>query len=105
MLVTFRSESYANITMFGDVAVTLLKLMGQSGRVPGALVAEDVPDALGRLRAALASDASLAATGASVDDQEDDSGERPVSLVHRALPLIELLEAAEKAKSYVMWDK
>jgi hypothetical protein len=34
MLVTFRSEAYPSITMFGDVAVTLIKLMGHSGAVP-----------------------------------------------------------------------
>ena len=31
MLVTFESRSYADITMFGDVAVHLLHLMGHSG--------------------------------------------------------------------------
>jgi hypothetical protein len=30
MLVTFTTKAYANITMFGDVAVTLLKMMGHS---------------------------------------------------------------------------
>ena len=53
MLVTFKTEAYANITMFGEVAVTLLKLMGHSGTVPGALMAEDVPAALERLKAAV----------------------------------------------------
>ena len=36
-------------------------------------------------------------------DKED--GEPAVSLSHRALPLIELLEAAAKKKCNVMWDK
>ncbi|MFY9974144.1 MAG: DUF1840 domain-containing protein, partial [Chromatiaceae bacterium] len=54
MLVTFKTEAYANITMFGEVAVTLLKLMGHSGTIPGALLAEDVPTALARLKAAVA---------------------------------------------------
>ena len=31
MLVRFRSRASGNITMFGDVAVKLLKLMGRSG--------------------------------------------------------------------------
>ena len=49
MLVTFSCPVYANITMFGDVAVRLLKLMGHSGTTPGALLADDVPAALERL--------------------------------------------------------
>ena len=42
MLVKFQTKSQATITMFGDVAVTRIKLMGHSGTVPSALVAEDV---------------------------------------------------------------
>jgi hypothetical protein len=34
MLVTFSCPAYASITMFGDVAVRLLKLMGHSGTGP-----------------------------------------------------------------------
>ena len=56
MLVTFRTSAYANITMFGDVAVRLLKMMGHSGTVPSAIRADDVPAALERLKAALAAD-------------------------------------------------
>ena len=52
MLVKFQTKSQATITMFGDVAVTLIKLMGHSGTVPSALLAEDVPAALARLTSA-----------------------------------------------------
>ena len=50
MLVTFRSKVSGEITMFGDVAVTLLKLMEHSGTVPGALLADQIPSALARLK-------------------------------------------------------
>lgn len=100
MLITFRTDAYADITMFGDVALSLLKLMGHSATVPGAILAADVPAALQRLRAGVASAAPEA--GAAADD---DNEEPPVSLSHRALPLIRLLEAAAAAKSDVMWDK
>jgi len=43
MLVTFTTKAYADITMFGDVAVAMLKMMGHSTTVPGAIVAEEVP--------------------------------------------------------------
>jgi hypothetical protein len=102
MLVTFSCDAYADITMFGDVAVQLLKLMGHSGTIPGALLAEDVPEALARLKAAIEADKAASVPENSVN--EEDS-ERTVSLAHRAIPLIELLSAAAKAKSNVMWDK
>ena len=103
MLVTFRTDAYANITMFGDVAVSLLKMMGHSGTVPSAILARDVPAALERLKAAVARD--KAAGGAQAEGAQDDDSEEPrVSLANRAFPLIELLEAAAKKESDVMWS-
>jgi hypothetical protein len=98
MLVTFSCPAYADITMFGDVAARLIKLMGHSGTVPSALLAQDIPAALARLEAGVrASEPTPAA------EQSDD--EEAVSLAQRALPLIELLRAAAKANVNVMWDK
>ena len=101
MLVTFSCPVYADITMFGDVAVHLLRMMGHSGTVPSALLAADVPAALERLEAAVAAEGQLPAPG---EPAQTDDEEPPVSLGHRALPLIELLKAAAKAESNVMWD-
>ena len=46
MLITFQTDAYESITLFGHIAERLLSMMGQSGRVPGALLASDVPHAL-----------------------------------------------------------
>ncbi len=104
MLVIFETKSQAPITMFGDVAVTLIKMMGHSGTVPSALLAEDVPAALARLKAAVAVQANepLDPPGDSSWDGEDGQS---VSLAHRALPLIQMLAAAATARENVMWDK
>ena len=97
MLVTFTTDAYADITMFGDVALAMLKMMGHSATAPGAILAADVPEALRRLSAALdAEKTSLPAANKDVD-------ESVVSLAHRGLPLINLLAAAAKAGSNVMW--
>ncbi len=103
MLVRFQTKAYATITMFGDVALTLIQLMGHSGTIPGALLAADVPAALERLRAAVAEhpDAPLDPAGAPTFQGEEV---RQVSLAHRALPLIELLEAAAAEGENVMWE-
>ena len=102
MLVTFSSPVYANITMFGDVALRLIKLMGHSGSIPGALAAEDVAPALQRLEAAIEADKQSHA--AEEESKGDEDGEPAVSLSLRAWPLIQLLKAAMKAESYVTWD-
>lgn len=100
MLVTFHSEAYADITMFGDVAVSLLKMMGMSGDVPGAVRPEDIPAALARLEAALGRASDVIAEG-----DEEEEQEPPVTLGHRALPLIELLRASIVEDCDVMWER
>ena len=101
MLVTFRTRSYADITMFGDVAKKLLEMMGHSGTIPSALAVDDLPDALERLRAAVA-----AAAPADGDDADFDGDpiDRPVGIAQRAFPLIEMLEAAIADRQPVMWE-
>lgn len=101
MLVTFRTNAWANITMFGDVAVALLKMMGHSGTVPSALLARDIPAALARLKQQLASRGEEAYAGTP---SSDDDAEKPVGLALRAYPLIEMLSAAAEQDADVMWQ-
>ncbi|MEQ3640853.1 MAG: DUF1840 domain-containing protein [Alteromonas sp.] len=100
MLVKFSCPAYANITMFGNVAAQLLKFMGNSGEVPGAILADDVPAALASLHSAL--DAYRQSPKDDTVQMEDD--EPVISLAHRALPLIDLLNAAVNEQCNVMWD-
>ncbi|WP_028388709.1 DUF1840 domain-containing protein [Legionella fairfieldensis] len=99
MLVTFSCEAYENITMFGEVAKRLLTLMGHSATVPGALKAEEIPDALARLENGIAQ--TRLQNTPSV--QSDDDEEPPISLATRAVPLINMLKAASKNKCSVIW--
>ena len=103
MLVVFTSEAHGDFIMFGDVATRLLKMMGHSGTVPGALSADEVPAALVRLRQALESQKGEPAEKTSRDDENDK--EPPVTLGLRAFPLIEMLAAAAEAGCHVMWNR
>ena len=103
MLITFTSKAYPDITMFGEAALHLIKMMGHSGVVPSAIMAEDVPAALERLKNAIQSDIRVPPPAKSSDVKEEESHEQSVSLKNRALPLIELLAAAAKEKCDVMW--
>lgn len=99
MLVRFESE-VGSVTMFGDIAIQLLKMAGHSGTVPSALLAADIPAALERLRAAV---------GASPDEgreppQDDrNQGQPKVSLRQRAYPLLELMERAAARDVDITW--
>ncbi|HZM43452.1 MAG TPA: DUF1840 domain-containing protein [Burkholderiales bacterium] len=100
MLVKFKSDA-GDMTMFGDVGVTLLKMMGQTGALPGALLAKDVPAALERLKRGAAVAPATAAPG---PEPERDDGPK-VSLKQRAFPLVELLERCVKKNCDVIWEE
>lgn len=100
MLVTFKTD-VGDITMFGDVALAMLKMMGHSATVPGAILAADVPMALSRLKAAI--DAENAPPP-DEDENNVDVDEPVVSIADRGIPLVNLLSAAAEADCNVMWE-
>jgi hypothetical protein len=102
MLVTFKTKAHADITMFGDVAIKLLRLMGHSGTIPSAVKAEDVPSRLAQLKRAIDAEPEVAADNEPKD--RDAEAAPPVSLRQRAYPLIQLFEAAARSGADVMWD-
>jgi hypothetical protein len=96
MLVTFHTNAYENITYFGDVAKQLLKLMGHSGTIPGAIKSPDLPEALRQLQDSLGK--------RKMDDAAADDDEVEIGLAKRAIPLIKLLQASIKDGCDVLWD-
>jgi len=98
MPITFKTDSHAAITMFKDLALSMIKMMEQDTSVPGVIQAADVPLALRHLTAA------VEAAKGSPPVESDDPDEPAISMSHRAAPLIELLSAAAKAENNVRWD-
>ena len=107
MPITFKSRHAPDILMLETVGLGLLRLLGHSGTVPGALAAEDIPAALATLRRAVAE-----APG-RVLEQRDDAGadedgrddSRAIGVAQRAAPLIAMLETALREGEYVMWER
>ena len=112
MLVTFRSTATESITMFQDVAVQLLKLMGATGRIPGALGPDDVGPALQKLE--LATEQIRAGTHVtparpadnedSQSEDEDEEREPPVDIATRAVPLLSIMKRAAAAHAELVWE-
>jgi hypothetical protein len=107
MIVTFKSAASGDVIMFGDVAKRMMELMGKNVTDQGIVTVEQLPDALARLRAAVAADKAN-----RVDDNDDESNHQSgggrnagpaVSLTQRATPLIELLDWSLKKKKPVTW--
>jgi hypothetical protein len=106
MLVRFSSIETESITMFGDIAVQLIKMLGASGAIPGAIGAKDIPAAVQRLRKQLQVHAAEQSESSDVEpDHDAKDREPPVALMTRAGPLIDILERAGKADAPVMWEK
>jgi len=103
MLIRFRSDA-GDITMFGDVALKLIKMMGHSGTVPSAMLAKDIPAALERLKSAVAAAPGQPALGPGPGDRKVDE-EPAVSLQQRAFPLIELLGRCVKNDCALLWEQ
>ena len=91
--------------MFSDIAVKLLNLMGRSGKVPGAIMPENIPEALGHLKTALAAADTVPDVTEASQEEEVEFIDEPVSLRNRAFPLIELLEAAVAEDVSVIWEE
>ena len=91
--------------MFGDVAVTLLKMLGHSGTVPSALLAENIPPALARLERELAAIDPEEESKQSKSPRDEDADSPSVGLRLRAYPLIQLLSAAARQGCDVMWEE
>ena len=86
----------------------LIRMMGHSGTVPGALGADAVSSALQRLEKAVAVDPGRPLSTERERDRDDGehsgNGDAPVSAATRALPLIEMLRQAAEAGDYIFWE-
>jgi len=105
MLVIFSSTATGDITMFADVARHLLKLMGQSGHIPGGIFAGDVPAVLERLQQAVSAEQQREEVADSSNGNPDENGDAPpaVTISARAFPLLEMLKAAAADETGIMW--
>lgn len=111
MLVKFNSSSAGEMVTMAPTARSLLQIIGKECTARGVITAEQLPDALLRLRKAVAEEKARleAARSASDDDdaaeEEKKAGKPPVvTLGQRAWPLIELLERTRNEDGFVLWE-
>lgn len=106
MIITFKSKAAGDVIQFGEVAKRLLGIMGKDPEsTTGIITVEQLPDALERLKAAVAAERVELAGKPREQDEEDErqGGPRAITLSQRALPLIELMEYALRDKVPVTW--
>ena len=106
MLVKFTSSTSGQIKMFAPVARQLLEILGKECTARGVITSKQIPEAIDRLRAAVAGSVSeplIDDIGEQGGDREDAEAPR-VGLGQRAFPLIEVLEWTRKKKGYILWE-
>ncbi|EXI87248.1 MAG: hypothetical protein AW11_02675 [Candidatus Accumulibacter regalis] len=112
MLVKFNSSTSGQIMMFAPAARQLLEILHKDCTARGVITSEQLPEAIERLRRAVAGGGSngtlppQAGTPAQDDDSNDDrrADGPPIGLAQRAFPLIELLEWTRKEDGYILWE-
>ncbi len=106
-LVIFRSKSAADITMFAENARRIFEIIGRPESPRGAITAEQVPDALQRLTAAVEQEKGQQSAAPAREESEASrthgAQARGVTFSQRAFPLIEMLRAAQKKNADVTW--
>ena len=122
MIYEFRSRATGSIVMMGQVAEKMLGILGKPTGPQGIITVEQLPEAIARLRAAIADEqrareaareaahaserAASAlptpAAGGEYDDEEAGPG-TAISFEARAQPLIEMFDRALAGKRDVTW--
>ncbi|HZV55898.1 MAG TPA: DUF1840 domain-containing protein [Rhodocyclaceae bacterium] len=105
-MIIFRSDAAADIMMFDDVAKRMMAIMGKEYAPRGIITVEQLPEAIARLKAAIAEDRARHAGEYDTPETEETpgGGQRAyVGLAQRAVPLMELLEYSLKDEKPVLW--
>jgi hypothetical protein len=105
-MIIFRSQAAADVMMFDDVAKRMMAVMGKEEAARGIITVEQLPEAIARLKAAIAADKAAHAGQYDTPETEETpgGGQRAyVGFARRAVPLVELLEYSLKDDKPVTW--
>jgi hypothetical protein len=104
-MIVFRSDAAADIMMFDDVAKRMMEIVGREFSTRGIITVEQLPDAIAKLRGAIAADRSAHAGEYDRPELEEAPGGKRayVGVAARAVPLAEMFEYSLKAEKPVMW--
>lgn len=113
----FIARSSAPIQYFEADAKRLLTIIGKDATAPGIITQQQLASAIAAIEAAIAQEeqareearqaaAEGAAPAAPAETGHGNNAQdgEPVALRHRALPLLQLLRAAQQAQEDVIWE-
>lgn len=111
MIITFKSRATADVIMFSDVAERIIAIIRRPPGLTGIITVEQLPDAIERLRSAVADERRAQSAGDVPSDDipviertSDGRVREFVSLARRVQPLIEMMEYSLKEGKPVTWE-
>jgi len=114
MLVKLTSSTSGEVILFAEHARRLFEIMGKECTARGVFALEQLPDAMTRLRQAVANEkaamtqAPQAPPGRVARDKTEEADavkpEPAVGLAQRAYPLIRLMERTQKDGGFILWE-
>jgi len=110
MLIVFQSKSAAEVLMFAQHALPILKAAGKpiEGELPerGVITRDQLPAAIAGIERAMA----ISKESEEQPDTDDDNDDKvhpinePVSFRRRAYPLLAMLRLANEKQEDVIWE-
>ncbi len=98
MLYKFKSKNAGDVIMLEANGRKILEIIGKDAGAKGIILAEQMPDAIAALEAAIAHEASHHGSG----DKDAVPGDG-LGLRQRAMPFIDMLKRNQKAGDEVVW--
>lgn len=104
MLITFKSKAAADVLMYQQHAQPILNLLGKLIE-RGVIAAEDMPDAILKLEAEITRQKITHGVQQAEDDDQPnhDQAMQSVGFSVRAFPLLEMMRAAKRDHTFIMW--
>lgn len=104
MLITFKSKAAADVLMYQQHAEPILHLLGKLSE-RGVISADEMPDAILKLEAEIARQKSMHVAKPDTEDEyvSHDQAMQSVGFSVRAFPLLEMMRAAKRDQSLIMW--
>lgn len=103
MLVTLHSTAAPDVSMLRDLAQYLLGILGKRIGERGVIAAEELPEAISKLEAAISADQALHAANDGTTGNADRDGRKATLLAQRAYPLLDMMRVAQREHADILW--
>jgi hypothetical protein len=106
MLITFKCRAAPDVVMLENLAQYLVGIVGKRLGERGVITHDELPAAISKLEAAIATDKQERAEHDGHFHENEEGHEHheiPIGLAQRAYPFLDMMRAAQKEDSDIVW--